>query len=150
MPDLNIEGIHKFWHEYHDPLAYKAICFMENVEAWTFDGNPELEQAVTKFATALDDIGYIDLQEEDKIIQIATSIKMGRMLRLLQYLDIAHPGAASKLLMFAKENSDSPDDEPGVFLRRNMVFERLRILGRVFAEDRLNTVLKILGDKGNA
>ena len=34
------------------------------------------------------------------------------------------------------------------FLRRNIVFERLRLLGRVFADDRLKIVLKALEEGG--
>jgi intracellular multiplication protein IcmW len=150
VPDLSNKGVHKFWHEYHDPMIYKVVSFMENVEDWSLDGNPELEEAIAKLSTTLDDIGYVDLQAEDKIIQVAVSLKMGRMLRLLQCLDAAHPGAASKIIMFAKTTSKSTDDIFGLFLRRNMVFERLRILGRIFATDRLNAVQQALGGKDHA
>jgi intracellular multiplication protein IcmW len=150
MPDLSSKGVHKFWHEHQDPMIYKVVSFMENIENWTLDGDPELEKAITKLATALDNIGFIDLQEEGKLIQIAAYIKTGRMLRLLQCMDMAHPGAASKLLMFAKTSSESTDGTSEVFLRRNIVFERLRILGRVFAADRLDAILKALGDKKDA
>ena len=150
MPDLSNKGVHKFWHEYHDPMIYKVVSFMENVEDWSLDGDPDLEQAITKLSIILDDVGYIDLQAEDKIVQVAAYIKMGRMLRLLQCMDTAHPGAASKILTAAKAASQSSDDVFGLFLRRNMVFERLRILGRVFAADRLAVVLQALGDKSHA
>lgn len=149
MPDLSNKGVHKFWHEYHDPMVYKVVSFMENVEDWSLDGDPELEQAIAKLSTILDDIGYIDLQAEDKIIQVAAYIKTGRMLRLLQCMDTAHPGAASKILTAAKTASKLSDDVFGLFLRRNMVFERLRILGRVFAADRLAAVTQALGDKSD-
>ena len=35
------------------------------------------------------------------------------------------------------------------FLRRNVVFERLRLLGRVFGEDRLKLVIKALEESGD-
>ena len=150
MPDLSNKGVHKFWHEYHDPVIYKVVSFMENVENWSLDGNPELEGAIAKLSTILDNIGYVDLQAEDKIIQVAVYLKMGRMLRLLQCIDTAHPGAASKIIMFAKTTSKSTDDIFGLFLRRNIVFERLRILGRIFAADRLSAVQQALGGKDHA
>jgi intracellular multiplication protein IcmW len=65
-------------------------------------------------------------------------------------LDNAYPGAAAKVLMYAEENTKSEQDNPGIFLRRNIVFERLRLLGRVFAPDRLKLVLKALEDRGYA
>jgi intracellular multiplication protein IcmW len=46
--------------------------------------------------------------------------------------------------MHAEEISQSPDDEAGLFLRRNIVFERLRLLARVFSQPRLALILKAL------
>ncbi len=144
MPDLSVEATHRFWFEYQDPIIYRVITFMEGVEDWTLDGNAALEEAIKKLGTTLEDIGGIDLKREDDFIKLAAYIKAGRNLRLLQCLDTAHPGAASKLLMYAEKNSTSGDDIPGLFLRRNIVFERLRLLTRVFSPERLNLVMKLL------
>jgi intracellular multiplication protein IcmW len=148
MPDLSGKEVHKFWHEYEDPVIYKVLSFMDNVEDWTLDGNSELEESISKLGKALDEIGYVDLQSEDKLIQIATSIKAGRAIRLLHCIDTAHPGAASKIITYAKNETKSADDVFGLFLRRNVVFERLRILDRVFGADRLTQVQDVLGEKG--
>jgi intracellular multiplication protein IcmW len=147
MPDLSNEAVHQFWYEYKDPMIYRVVTFMEGVEDWTSDGDSNLERAMTKLGETLEDIGNIDLQQEDQFIQLATFIKAGRSLRLLQCLDIAYPGAASKLLMHAEETSKSSDDIPGLFLRRNIVFERLRLLGRVFSPERFKLVLRALEDE---
>lgn len=144
MPDLSIEGTNKFWAEYPDPMIYRVITFMESVESWTRDGNPQLEEALKKLGDTLDNIGNVDLQEEDKFIELCTQIKTGRALRLLQCMDTAHPGAASKLLMHAETSTLSNDDFYAVFLRRNAVFERMRLLGRVFSPERLALVTKAL------
>lgn len=146
MPDLSNESVHQFWFDYRDPMIYRVISFMEGVENWTLDGNATLEAAMQKLGDSLEDIGNIDLQQEDPFIQVATYIKAGRALRLLQCLDVAYPGAASKLLMHAEETSQVSDDVPGLFLRRNIVFERLRLLGRVFSPERFTLVLKALED----
>lgn len=146
MPDLSNEEVHKFWYEYKDPMIYRVISFMEGVETWPLDGDLTLEPAMARLGETLEDIGNIDLQQEDPFIQVATFIKAGRALRLLQCMDIAYPGAASKLLMHAEETSQSSDDIPGLFLRRNIVFERLRLLGRVFSPERFSLVLKALED----
>lgn len=150
MPDLTNKDTHEFWHEYPDPSIYKVISFMEGVENWTIDGDPKIEEAIEKLGTVLDDIGNIDLQEEDKFIQILSSIKMGRSLRILQCLNTAYPGAASKILIYAESSSTQDrSDAAKLFLRRNIVFERMRLLGRIFSEDRLATIAKILENKGN-
>ncbi len=147
MPDLSLGACHNFWHNYQDPIIYRVVTFMEGVEDWTLDDDPTLEEAMNQLGQALEDIGGIDLQQEDKFIKLAAYIKASRNLRLLQCLDTAHPGAASKLLMHAETVSTSSEDVAGLFLRRNIVFERLRLLTRVFAPDRLSLVIKVLEDK---
>lgn len=145
MPDLSHEGAHRFWHAYPDPMIYRVVAFMEGVEEWTLDGNENFEAAMTKLGSELEKTGNYELGMKDEFIKLATYIKAARNLMLLQSLDTAHPGAASKLLMFAEESSKQNDDIPGLFLRRNIVFERLRLLGRIFANERLDLVLKALG-----
>lgn len=147
MPDLSTEGINRFWKQYEDPMIYRVVSFMESVEKWTLDGDPTLEAEIAELGKQLDDIGKINLEElgqQDLFIRLADHIKTGRALRLLQSLDTAHPGSASKLLMYAEENSQSPEDASGLFLRRNIVFERLRLLSRVFAPARFALILKAL------
>lgn len=145
MPDLSIKASHKYWFEYKDQMIYRVLSFMESVENWTLDDNPQLEEAMQKLGNALEDIGNIDLQKEDEIIKLALHIKAMRMLRLLQCLDTANPGSASKILMHAEQKSVNSSDVPSLFLRRNVVFERLRLLGRIFSAERLVLVTKALG-----
>lgn len=144
MPDLSHEGVHQFWREYVDPMIYRVIAFMEGVEEWPLDGDPDLEAAMQKLGEALDGLGNYEIGKEDEFVKICCNIKTGRALRLLQAMDTAHPGAASKLLIHAEEVSQSNDDLPGLFLRRNIVFERLRLLARVFSPERFTLVLKSL------
>jgi intracellular multiplication protein IcmW len=145
MPDLTNEASHKYWFEYKDQMIYRVLSFMESVENWTVDDSPQLEEEIKKLGTALDEIGNIDLQKEDDLIKLALHLKATRMLRLLQCLDTANPGTASKILTYAEQNSTTPTDIPGLFLRRNVVFERLRLLGRVLSADRLTLISKALG-----
>ncbi|AAU28746.1 TPA: intracellular multiplication protein IcmW [Legionella pneumophila] len=151
MPDLSHEASAKYWFEYLDPMIYRVITFMESVENWTLDGNPELEEAMKQLGQELDDIEKIDLgllAEEDKFIRIVGNIKSGRGLRLLQAIDTVHPGSASRVLIHAEETSLSSSDPAGFFLKRNIVFERLRLLSRVFCQYRLKLVLRALeGDE---
>lgn len=150
MPDLSHQAVHQFWKDYQDPLIYRVICFMEGVEDWTVDDDPELETMIQRLGNTLEDIGNIDLQQEDAFIKLVASIRTGRGLRLLMCLDTAYPGAAAKVLMHAEEVSLNDDDIPGIFLRRNIVFERLRLLGRVFGSDRFKLLQKALEEGGYA
>ena len=151
MPDLSHEASAKYWFDYIDPMIYRVITFMESVEDWTLDGNPEFEEAMDQLGKELDDIEKIDmglLAEEEKFIRIVGTIKSGRGLRLLQAIDSVHPGSASRVLIHAEETSLGSHDAAGFFLKRNIVFERLRLLARVFCQYRLNLVLRALeGDE---
>lgn len=147
MPDLSLEGAHRYWNSYPDKIIYKVVTFMEGVEDWTLDGDPQVEAAINKLGETLEDVGGVDLKREEDFIKLAAYIKASRNLWLLQSLDTAHPGAASKLLIHAENNTASTDDIPGLFLRRNIVFERLRLLSRVFSAERFKTVLNVLEEK---
>jgi intracellular multiplication protein IcmW len=147
MPDLSRAAAHQFWNDYQDPMIYRVITFMEGVENWIFDGEPELEQMMTELGRQLDDIGKIDLNtlgHEDDFIRIGNFLSTSRVLRLLQAIDSIHPGSASKVLMYAEEHSNSGDAPASLFLRRNIVFERLRLLARVFSTERVQLVLRTL------
>ena len=148
MPDFSHKACHEFWHGYQDPYIYRVICFMEGVEQWTLDGDIKVEDAIKKLGNALEDIGNIDLKQEENIIKLGAYIKSGRVLRLLMALDMAYPGAAAKILMHSEDITKADNDLPGLFLRRNVVFERLRLLGRVFDPKRVKTILSALEEGG--
>ena len=144
MPDLSRKAVHQFWHDYNDKMIYRVIAFMEGVETWTADGDLGLETSLLNLGNLLDEITGIEITERDLFIQIAGSLTTGRTLRLLQSVDVASPGAASKMLIHAEEASQRADDSCGLFLRRNIIFERLRLLGRVFSQERFDLVIKAL------
>lgn len=151
MPDLSPKAVHEFWNQYQDTMIYRVVTFLEGVEDWLLDGKPEFEKRINELGEELDNISKIKLNKlghEKYFIDICNATSSARTLRLLQAIDTVHPGSASKLLIHAEETSKSPDDKPGLFLRRNIVFERLRLLGRVFAKDRMRLVLMALeGDE---
>lgn len=147
MVDLSHEAAHEYWHAYPDPMIYRVVTFMESVENWTLDGDTELEEAINELGNELGDLDRVDLSElghQDLFIRLACNIKASRSLRLLQAIDTEQPGSASRLLVYAEENSESGEDPTGIFLRRNIVFERLRLLARVFSEQRFQLVTQAL------
>lgn len=147
MPDLSHEASARYWYEFIDPMIYRVVTFMESVEDWTLDGAPKLEEALKQLGKELDDLDSVNLDklsEHDKFIRIVGNIKTGRGLRLLQAIDTAHPGSASNVLHHAEQTSISSQDPAGFFLKRNLIFERLRLLSRVFSEYRLKLVARAL------
>lgn len=148
MPDLSHKAAAEYWHGYNDPMIYRVITFMESVEDWTLDGQPELEEVITQLGKELDDVASLDMSKvghAEQFIRLIANIKTGRGLRLLQAIDVEHPGSASKVLVHAEENTTSAYDPAGFFLKRNITFERLRLLTRAFSESRLKLVERAIG-----
>lgn len=149
MSLLDLAASHEFWKNYDDPMIYRVIAFMETAELWTLDGNPELEAAITKLGEALDGLSSFDLGKEEEFVTVCAHIRTSRILRLLQAIDSIDPGSASKVLMYAEEHNSPDHVMANFFLRRNIVFERLRLLARIFSESRCDMVLKILEQGGD-
>lgn len=144
MPQLDLQSSHEFWKDYNDPMIYRVITFMESVEGWTLDGDPNLEEAIRQFGENLDKLSRFELGKEEQFITLCAHIKTSRILRILQAIDTIDPGSASKVLMYAEENNTPDNILAGLFLRRNIVFERLRLLARIFSTERFNLILKAL------
>jgi intracellular multiplication protein IcmW len=144
MPDLSARTVHEFWKNYEDPMIYRVIAFMESVEKWVLDDNPEIEAALNKLGKNLDGITKFSLEKENHYLKIGCHLKISRTLRILQAIDTTHPGSASRLLMYAEDNTKNNDDPAGLFLRRNVVFERLRLLSRVFSPERFALINKAM------
>lgn len=144
MPKFDTQAAHEFWKNYGDPSIYRVISFMESVETWTLDGHPELEQWLTSMGDTLDQLSRFELSKEQQFIELLSHLKTSRILRILQAIDTIDPGSASKLLMFAEENNTPENTMTNLFLRRNIVFERLRLLSRVFTANRLQIILNAM------
>ncbi|HRE32439.1 MAG TPA: phosphoesterase, partial [Candidatus Berkiella sp.] len=91
----------------------------------------------------LDEINDFELTDEAALIKVLANLRSGRALRLMQFLDVLKPGTASKLLIYAEEQTKDAAHKnryADLFLKRNLAFERLQLLGRVFAPERINLV----------
>lgn len=144
MPTLDLQSSHEFWKQFDDPMIYRVIAFMETAEGWSLDGDPGLEEKINQLSDELDKLSTFELGKEEQFVTLCAHIKTSRILRLLQTIDTIDPGSASKLLMYAEENNTPDHIMANLFLRRNIVFERLRLLARVFSQERCELVLKVL------
>ena len=147
MPDLSQKASLEYWNDYPDPMIFRVIALMESMENWTYDNHPELEKAMQGLGDQLEQVTKFELKKQEEYLNMGNFLHVGRTLRIMQAIDQSHPGSASRLLMFAEEATKSDQDPSGLFLKRNIVFERLRLLGRVFSHERLSLVQKAL-EKG--
>ncbi|MBT4803561.1 MAG: phosphoesterase [Legionellales bacterium] len=138
MPDLSYKACQKFWDNYSDKDVYSVTSFMECSEDWTIDteNNEELEASIDELGKTLDKIGKVELKSPISLIEIIAYLKITRLLRVLQAIDSANPGAASKILLKAEELAKT-NKSAEVFLHRNVIFERLRLLTRIFDNKRI-------------
>ena len=144
MPDLSHKACLEFWRGYPDPSLYRVVSFMDSVEDWTLDGHPAVETALQTLGEALENTTRTDLKLEEEFVELVAYIKTSRGLRILMALDSQAPGSASKVIMHAEKNNRKPDHPAATFLPRNVAFERFRLLGRVFAPERAQFILKAL------
>ncbi len=144
MPDMSLEGCKDFWVKNHDPFLSRVINMMGHVEDWTFDDNVELNKLLQDITDSLDEMKRIDLKDEKLFVNLLTNVKVTRSLRFMQFLDAKLPGTASKLLIYSEVASKNTDTVTGLFLNRNLIFERLQLLARIFAPQRINLVINAL------
>lgn len=147
MPDMSLEAVHAFWHDYDKRTLYRIVTSMEGIESWASDDDPQAEEALLRLGACLDDVTDFELNDEAVLVKVLANMRSGRALRLMQFLDVLKPGTASKLLIFAEEQTKDAAHKnryADLFLKRNLAFERLQLLGRVFAPERINLVLKAL------
>lgn len=143
MPDLSYEACHEYWSKHSDPAVYKAICFMESVEEWTADTDEEVSEHFTSLGDSLHGIEDLNLDYADEIIFIASQVKASRKLMLMQILNESSPGYVARLLKHA-EKSQKNEKSCQLFLKRNILFERLRLLGRIFAPESTKKIKEVL------
>lgn len=150
MPDLHTDAIHAFWDSYDRRTLYRVIVSLERVEQWAVDQEEDIEPALLELGRTIDMAGDFDItKNEERLLRILANTHASRAMRILQALDLAKPGTASQLLMYAEEASEDKNNKVGdryakLFLRRNLVFERLQLLSRVFSPQRISLVLKAL------
>lgn len=147
MANFSHEQAHRFWSSYEDGAIYKAIMLMDATESWTHDGNEELEHIMRSIGEALKTAS--EVQSQKQLVKLYAAIKISRVLFMLQFLDNSNPGSASRLLEYTDQHKKK-DKWCDLFTRRNLIFERTRILQRLCSSDRLQFIQSALeGETGN-
>lgn len=146
MADISLSAAHAFWSEFQDPTVYRAIVLLETVEQRYYDGDEVYEAAMQQLGDALGQMRPgDDLKNRDVMLDVLAYTKTSRYLRILQALDEATPGAASRVIG-AAEKSKLDHRGAQLFLKRNIIFERYRLMPRVLATERLDLIVSALGE----
>jgi intracellular multiplication protein IcmW len=138
MPDLSLESVHAFWHEYDHRILYKIVCSLEETEDW-IPYDPEIDQLVRDLGDVIDSSSGISTLSQETVINLLTSIKFTQALRVMHAIETKTPGFVSNLLVWSEEQKTKNSMGPSsVFLKRNVIFERLQLMSRIFSQERLN------------
>jgi intracellular multiplication protein IcmW len=141
MKSFTLENAHEYWSSYADTMIIRVLLLMESSEEWALDGDESIEIVLEQLFQTLKTAS--EIPDELALIKVLSVIRSTRVLYIMQMLDKNNPGIASKLLMVAEEHKED-NKYVQVFLKRNLVFERMRLLARVFSNARLDFVQKAL------
>lgn len=142
MPNLSHESSIEFWKDFMGGAVLNIIEFIEQTEDWVISNDPKIQEALEKLGSYLDTADNKTNLDHNHLIHICAYIHMSQKLRIMQALDNIQPGLATQLIQTAEKSAKS-DKNAHTFLQRNLLFERMRILSRVLAPDRIQTVQKI-------
>lgn len=142
MPDLSHEGSIQFWREYMGGSIYDIINFIEQTEDWVASNDPKVEEALKNLADYFDQANSKTEFSHEDLITICAYVYLSQKLSIMQALDNTQPGLATQLIQTA-EKAPKDDISSTTFLKRNIIFERMRILSRVLNPDRIQLVQKI-------
>ena len=140
---FDLRSCHQYWFEYNDPNLYKALVTLESVEKWTVESKEEIKVAVSKLEKAMTSLKDKKSFTNYPLFVAATNpLKSSQIMRILQELNICHPDTAHKVIAHAE--GDTSVVENHIFVERNIAFERLRLMGRIFSEQRVQKVLELM------
>ena len=146
LTDISLESAHDFWKSFQDATVYRVIVLLESVEKKYHDGDPSYEKLMSQLGDA---IGSMrpgdDIKNRQSMLDVLACTKTSRYLRILQGLDEVTPGAASRVIA-AAEQSKKDNVNAQRFLRRNIIFERFRLMPRVLSNERLELIVSALGE----
>jgi|TARA_B100000989_G_C19496210_1_gene452159 intracellular multiplication protein IcmW len=145
MVDLTLEGSRLYWKDFMDSSVFRVIMLLESVEVSLCRSSPEIEKAMAELGEVFDELDVKDFKEPQVFLDVLAYLCTGRYLRVLQTVDTIKPGAASKIIAFA-EQSSADNVSARLFLKRNVIFERYRLLARVVSEERLKLLSEALED----
>lgn len=146
--DVSAEGALAFFRE-RDPSLAQAIEGMERVESWTRDRHDNVQELLQKLSDKIEEVDMDDIQgaQHNKLIILMGYISSGKAIKLLMWIEHNSPNFVAKTLAEAQMLSALDKLNEGaarLFVERFEVLERMHMLSRVFSEERLRIVQRVL------
>lgn len=146
--DVSVEGVEAFFSE-RDPGLADAIKGMESVETWTRDKEQQVHETLQNLANRIEDFDMHKLEDstQSKLIILLSYISSGKAIKLLMWIEHNNPNFVARTLADAQMISALDRFNHGaarLFVERFEVLERMHNLSRIFSEDRLEIVQRVL------
>jgi intracellular multiplication protein IcmW len=142
MPDLSHESAIEFWNGFMSGSIAHIIAFIEHTENWVNSSDPTVVESLAKLGTYLDTATEESNLSEEELVKICAALHLSQKLRIMQISDSISPGLATKMIKAAEANA-ADDNMSKIFLQRNLIFERMRIISRLLSPNRIQLVQKI-------
>lgn len=121
---------------------YDIIDFIEQTEDWVVSNDPAVSEALDKLSQYFATADSKSAPPHADLIHICAFVYLSQKLRIMQSLDSMQPGLATQLIQSA-EKAPKTENSAFVFLQRNLIFERMRILSRILDSGRIQLVKKL-------
>ena len=142
MAKLDHESSKEFWQSFMDGSVYPIIQFIEETEDWVDLSHKDLDSSLTSLGDYFQSppenvaLNHLDL------VHVCAPLHLSQKLRIMQIVDRISPGTATKMISAAEEHAEN-DPLASIFLKRNILFERIRILVRVLNPIRIKMVQEL-------
>ena len=141
-PEELDQDIINHWNSFRNPLINDILINLEKLETAIPALSHEEKQAVANLVDYCASLKP-DAADARKLIDIFNQLPAAYMLYMIHKLQSLNTDLVMKIINYAQKNKEGDNDLQSFFLR-NMVFEKSQLLGRIFAENRMKTVLSIL------
>ena len=146
--DVSQEGVLAFFNE-RDPSLVQAIQGMEQVETWTVDKIESVQKMFQELADRVEEVDMESLEgsTQNKLIVLLGYISSGKAIKLLMWIEMNYPNFVARTLADAQMLSALDKFNEGaakLFVERFEVLERMHCLSRIFSEERIKIVKKVL------
>ena len=142
MPSLDLNSSRTFWTHYMNGSVKDIIAFLESKEHDLSGNIPEILSLLEDLGNELDDAKDMSKIKMLDLIKVASLTHMSQKLRLMQCVDTIEPGTATRMISYAESFAET-DPYAKRFLERNTIFERVRILQRVYQPSRLELLMSL-------
>jgi intracellular multiplication protein IcmW len=139
MADLSHKSSVEFWQSFMNGAVYPIIEFIEGTEHFAEEHNANLTEDLERVGHFLGSATALADGSEEYLVKVCAPIYLSQKLRIMQLADALSPGCATRMIKKAEEKA-LEDKSCEIFLKRNLLFERLRIVSRIFTEERIQLV----------